>query len=200
MTGRGPLRPRPRAPPGGAAPLPSRRNEAGGVPRASRRRPRRPYGAFTFLVGHGAAGGARRPRGSRRGRLSEAGGRFLRSLLRPLRPRLRLLFPAPAACGSRRRAPLRAPTPTNQRPRQGGADQSAEGKGRGRQRARWSRGAGSLLGAAIFRSALSALLKGPRPALRGGGFAFGSRFPVLAPGPGLERTGGCGSSGQHSRG
>lgn len=112
----------------------------GGAPSASRRRPRRPYGAFTFLVGHGAAGGARRPRGSRRGRLSEAGGRFLRSLFRPLRPRLRLLFPAPAACGSRHRAPLRAPTPTNQRPPPGGAGQSAKGKGRGRQRARWSRG------------------------------------------------------------
>lgn len=88
----------------------------GGAPRASRRRPRRPYGAFTFLVRHG-------------GVLGEAGGRFRRSLLRALRPRLRLLFPAPAACGSRRRAPLRAPTPPNQRPPPGGAGQSEEGKG-----------------------------------------------------------------------
>lgn len=52
-------------------------------------------------------------------------------------------------------------------------------------------------GAAIFRSAPGALLKGPRPALRAAGSRFGS---VLAPGPRFGRTGGCGSSGHHRRG
>lgn len=107
----------------------------GGAPRASRRRPHRPYGAFTFLVRHGEAGGARRPRGARRGGLGEAGGRFLRSLLRPLRPRLPSIvscprcvrLPAPRT-PSRAKAAQSAPAAGRRRPisgGQGGRDRSA---------------------------------------------------------------------------
>uniref|UniRef100_A0A674GGU1 Protein archease n=1 Tax=Taeniopygia guttata TaxID=59729 RepID=A0A674GGU1_TAEGU len=173
------LRPRPRAPPGGTAPLPSRRNGArrggGGTPRLTVKAAPPITEPLPSLSAMARREGARRARGAR---LGEAGGRFLRSLLRPLRPRLRLLFPAPAACGCRRRAPLRAPTPPNQRPPPGGAGQSEEGKGAGtgaRAAVPW---AGSPWEPPFSGAPSGALLKGPRPALRAAGFRARCRFPV----------------------
>ncbi|XP_071309595.1 protein archease isoform X1 [Agelaius tricolor] len=175
MTGRpsGPAPARPlAAPPRSPYAVPT----AGGASRASRRRPRRPYRAFTFLVRHGGAAGRSAGRAGR-------GGRAVPALPAPTPPAAApsivscprcVRLPAPRT-PSRANAAQSAPAAGRRRPiggEQGGGDGSARGGHVG----------GLPAGAAIFRSAPGALLKGPRPALRPAGSRFGpgsrSRSPV----------------------
>lgn len=200
MTGRGPLRPRPRAPPGGTAPLPSRCTEGGGGTQRLTAEAAPPIRSLYLPCRPWRGGGSAAAAGLEAGQ-AERGGRAV--------PALAVPTPS-AAAPSIVSCPRCVRLPAPRTPSRANADQSApaarrrrpisEGQGAGTAERAVVTWAGSLLEAAIFRSALSALLKGPRPTLRGGGFRFWSRFPVFAPGPGLERTGGCGSSAHHSRG
>lgn len=158
----GALRPRPRAPPGGTAPLPSRRNEArGGVHPAPHGEGRAAHnGAFTFLIRHGEAGGSAAGAGSEAGR----GGRAVPALPAPTPPAAApsivscprcVRLPAPRT-PSRANAVQSAPAAGRRRPI-GGGQRGGEGSARCRPVG------GLTVGAAIFRSALRSALKGAAP-------------------------------------
>lgn len=145
----------------------------GGAPRASRRRPRRPYGAFTFLVRHGGvlggAGWAKRAGGSGAPCSDPSGRGSVYCFLPPLRA-----APGAAHPFARQRRPIsarRREAPANRR----------RARGRRRVRARRSRGRAPR-GSRHFPERPRRALKGAAPRAEAAGvsvrFRSRSRSPV----------------------
>lgn len=206
MTERGPEAPPPARPL--AAPPRSPHAEAGGgTPRLTEEAA--PPGRSLYLpCPPWRAGGSAAAAGSEAGRAGRAGrgGRAVPALAAPSPP---AAAPAIVSCPRCVRLPApRTPSRANagqSAPAAGRRQPIAGGQGGGDGSARGGHVGGLPLGAAIFRSAPSALLKGPRPALRGG--RCGVRSRSLGPGssspipvPDWEEPGVAAPSGHHSRG